>query len=261
MYRLRKHLLAESHYLDEVIKKISAYDLENPKGKLWISKTQEYFRYYWHIDNKKEYLCKNKSKLIKALADNEYRKTVLAVAQKRKQQVDEILLDYQDDELTAIYTNLHPARKNVVTPIIQPWDMIVEKWRKQEFQENSYHKENMVYETEGGELVRSKSEKILADFFHKKGLNYLYEKPIVLKNGCVVYPDFTFLSPVTYKEIYWEHFGMMDNESYAPNAVKKINDYVRSGILPGENLICTFESDKNVLDLKIAEIYINQYLL
>ena len=61
--------------------------------------------------------------------------------------------------------------------------------------------------TENGERVRSKSEKILADYFYRQNILYKYEKPLYLKGYGTVYPDFTFLSSKTGKEIYWNMRG------------------------------------------------------
>lgn len=55
-----------------------------------------------------------------------------------------------------------------------------------------------------------------------------------------MYPDFTFLSKRTRKEIYWEHEGRMDDSEYAKTAIKKIKTYEDNGIYLGENLILTF---------------------
>lgn len=75
--------------------------------------------------------------------------------------------------------------------------------------------------------------------FHK-GIPYKYEKPLYLKGYGIVYPDFTFLSKRTRKEIYWEHEGRMDDSEYAKTAIKKIKTYEDNGIYLGENLILTF---------------------
>ncbi len=48
--------------------------------------------------------------------------------------------------------------------------------------------------TEKGERVRSKTEKMLADFFYRKEILYRYEKPLYLKGYGIVYPDFAFFS-------------------------------------------------------------------
>ena len=62
-------------------------------------------------------------------------------------------------------------------------------------------------------------------------------------------------------EIYWEHNGMMGENLYAQNAVRKINAYIRNGIYPGERLIITYETDKTILDMEIVKMYAEKYLL
>ena len=115
--------------------------------------------------------------------------------------------------------------------------------------------------TEKGERVRSKSEKILADYFYRNKIAYKYESPLHLKGYGIVYPDFTFLSRKTKQEIYWEHDGRMDDPGYAQNAVRKILAYEENGIYPGESLILTFETEKNVLNTRIIERLVHRYLL
>ena len=114
--------------------------------------------------------------------------------------------------------------------------------------------------TEKGERVQSKSEKILADFFYRNNIPYKYEKPLNLSGYGIVYPDFTFLSRKLRKEIYWEHEGLMDKSEYAIKAVKKLNRYQMNGILPGERLILTFETEQDVLNSKIVSDLVDKYL-
>ena len=115
--------------------------------------------------------------------------------------------------------------------------------------------------TELGERVRSKSEKILADFFYRNRIPYKYECPLYLKNFGMVYPDFTFLSAKTGQEIYWEHDGRMDDPVYTQRAVRKIQAYEQNGIYPGEQLILTFETEKSVLDLRMVKRLAEKYLI
>lgn len=81
-----------------------------------------------------------------------------------------------------------------------------------------------------------------------------------LKGYGTVYPDFTFLSKKTGKEIYWEHEGMMDRQEYARSAVRKIESYQKNGIYPGDQLILTFETEQSVLNSKVIEGLVEKYL-
>ena len=79
---------------------------------------------------------------------------------------------------------------------------------------------------------------------------YRYEYPLKLKDLGIVYPDFTLLKVATQEEIYWEHFGMMDNPAYCQKAIQKLHTYGRNGIYPGKNLIVTFETIQTPLDMR-----------
>ena len=113
---------------------------------------------------------------------------------------------------------------------------------------------------EKGERVRSKSEKILADYFFRNGIEYKYECPLYLNGVGIIYPDFTFLSKKTGGEIYWEHNGMVDSPDYARKMVRKINAYEKNGIFVGERLILTYETEQTILNTDKIEQMVKRYL-
>ena len=53
----------------------------------------------------------------------------------------------------------------------------------------------------------------------------------------------------------------MDDESYVNRNLKKMNVYIKAGIIPGKNLIMTFETAQQPLDVKVVERLIKEYLL
>ena len=116
--------------------------------------------------------------------------------------------------------------------------------------------ENIKYDTRRGEKVRSKSEAILADMLYDLGIPYHYEKPLIINNGIVRYPDYTLLKVKTREEIYMEHFGLLENEEYRRGCLNKLDEYRKNGIYPGKNLILTYETSDNPLDIKgIKEMF------
>jgi len=80
------------------------------------------------------------------------------------------------------------------------------------------------YKTKMGVRVRSKIEKIIADFLFEKGIRFSYE-PIVTVAGWRFRPDF-FLPD--YGGLIYEHFGL-DDDAYQRVAQSKISLYRRSG--------------------------------
>ena len=112
-----------------------------------------------------------------------------------------------------------------------------------------------------GEFVRSKSEKIIADYLYSKGIPYKYERATTLPGGQLIYADFTVLNVRIGQEFILEHFGMMDNPEYAAGAVRKVNTYIKNGYFLGEKLIVLFESSQFPLNQEVLEIIVRKYFM
>ena len=76
-----------------------------------------------------------------------------------------------------------------------------------------------MYTTTKGDLVRSKSEVIIANLLHQHGIFYEYEKDLYYDGNQRLSPDFTLI--VNGKEYYWEHLGMIGKEDYDARWLKK----------------------------------------
>ena len=69
-----------------------------------------------------------------------------------------------------------------------------------------------IYHTTKGDLVRSKSEVIIANLLFDSGLEYHYERELIYDKG-KIRPDFTVVTP-SGNTYYWEHLGMLGIEEY-----------------------------------------------
>lgn len=76
-----------------------------------------------------------------------------------------------------------------------------------------------------------------------------------------VFPDFTIRHPQTKQYYYWEHFGMMDNDSYSTKALSKLRLYTANEIFPSIQLITTYETKDQPLDSAFVEMLIKYYFL
>ena len=115
-------------------------------------------------------------------------------------------------------------------------------------------------------MVRSKSEVIIANILYqnKKHILYKYERPLmVLKDGStkIIYPDFTMLNLHSGRIIYFEHAGKMDDPYYANEFVKKMNTYINNGLLPGKDVLVTFETMTNPLDVSVVKKMIEEFCI
>ena len=263
MKGLRKMLLKEKKRLESILEMTRNQLIDAPGGTLQISKTGKWVQYYHYIkeENKgKKYISIHNNKLAQELAQKSYNTRILKLTEKRLAQINKILKDYDDDEMEKVFLREHKERQKLIKPVEPIWEMKVNQWLEQEYQKKGFQEGTPVILSERGERVRSKSEKILADYFYRHDIPYKYECPLHLSGVGVVYPDFTFLSAKIGQEVYWEHEGMIDEEIYAQNAVRKIHTYEKNGIYPRERLILTFETKKSILDTRMIEALVYRYL-
>jgi hypothetical protein len=133
-------------------------------------------------------------------------------------------------------------------------------WAAEEYNKNAYHKENLIYPSNNGIYVRSKSEMIIANHLESYDIPYRYDAAITLGTQ-TKYPDFTIKRPADGAIILWEHWGALDKPGYMWKMNEKLELYARHGFVPFENLICTFELDiRNTRRISnFIEIFILSY--
>lgn len=97
--------------------------------------------------------------------------------------------------------------------------------------------EGKIYRTLAADMVRSKSEVIIANILFDREIEFSYEKPLFAPDGTFYLPDFT----VRYhgEDYYWEHLGLLEQTEYQQKWDKKRKWYETH--FPGKLLI-TIES-------------------
>lgn len=224
-----------------------------PEGGLKIQqrcgKTYYYHKYKSSETNtmKKQYIRKKEEELIKTLAQKGYYKKVKPVLEKNLQVLEEFVRAYQVEKLDGIYDSLTDARKKIVTPIQTSLGKKLQMWENEVYEPYKKYQENLKFETEKGEMVRSKSEVIIANILYQNRdcLLYKYERPLEIamhQREMEFHPDFTIINLHTGKIMYWEHAGRMDDPKYANEFVQKMNTYIANGFLPGKDVIVTYET-------------------
>ncbi len=92
--------------------------------------------------------------------------------------------------------------------------------------------DGLIHRTERGDLVRSKSELVIADKLHSRGIDYAYEQGLILPSGRTRYPDFTITDDARGVTFYWEHLGLLDDPGYRARWWRKRAEYIEAGIRP-----------------------------
>ena len=121
-----------------------------------------------------------------------------------------------------------------------------------------FYEEKLIHRTKRGEMVRSKSEVIIANMLFDSGITYEYEEEVTLNNSVVVHPDFTIHKGG--KTIYWEHLGMLQKADYRKSWDLKQKTYKENDIIEGENLIISKDGLNGSLDSQEIDRLIKEYL-
>jgi hypothetical protein len=108
--------------------------------------------------------------------------------------------------------------------------------------------QHLIHRTERGEMVRSKSELVIANQLHHLGLAYEYER--VLDGSARpgrLRPDFSFVDPAG-DLLLWEHLGMLGRDDYRRGWEWKREWYRSNGYVEGETLFITTDDERGGLD-------------
>lgn len=102
-----------------------------------------------------------------------------------------------------------------------------------------WYEEGRIHHTLTEYMVRSKSEVIIANMLHERGIEFEYEVPLYARDGSVYLPDFT----INWRgdKWYWEHLGKMDDAKYRKDNEEKLRWYEK--FFPGR-LVTTVETGK-----------------
>lgn len=149
--------------------------------------------------------------------------------------------------------------QELLQPILSTFPEKAKQWMDEKYEQNPFHSEQRNVKTIAGIKVRSKSEAFIVLKFVEYGIPFRYEAALRLDDK-VYYPDFTIRHRETGKIIYWEHFGLMDSPSYRSKAFEKMETYIKNGIFPMQNLLMTYESGENPLDIEWVDALIQYFL-
>lgn len=228
-----------------------------PKGKIICCKSS----WYYSDGHKKTYIKKKDKVFAEQLATKKYLSALLEDLEHEKVATDMYLrhCNNETQKVEQIFEN-SPELLNLLSPYFSPLSKELDDWMKSPYEKNLKHPEHLTQRVGANEFVRSKSEAMIAKLLKQYQIPYRYECKIVL-NGMELYPDFMIRHPKTGEIFYWEHFGLLDNPEYVKNMHMKMNMYTANNIMPGINLITTYETKDKPLTFEMVEMMVKYYFL
>lgn len=238
-----------------------------PEGKLYfkILNGKSYYYHYTKSDNedsRQRYLSKKEDKLIAALKRKYFIEKSLPLLYKNIKAAETFLHKYQPFVPSDIIANSQDAYKDMPYSCYQDYIMSPDltAWSKEEYKKCELYPDVLIHVTINGLKVRSKSEAIIAGLLEMNNIPFRYEAALELGER-TYYPDFTILKPRDNEIIYWEHFGMIDNDEYNLSMEQKMLAYGKHGILPWNQLITTFETEKGSINARNIQNIIKAFIL
>ncbi len=233
-YEFMEELLENRQRKEELIKELA----QLPEGSLVKRKRENRkneFYVYTQVEGKKKevYISQKDVCLVKKLKEAEIKRNTI-----KKE------LSFLDNYYKRVYTLAQKIKNNYV-------QVQKEYTAKGSQKEDTYG--NLKFKTVRGEMVRSKSERFIADSLFRFNIDYGYEQKLALK-GYFFHPDFTIVNPLNGRVCYWEHLGMDDSE-YIVDWINRKAIYKDNGIIEGRNLMVTTEKDTNKIDEIISDVF------
>lgn len=257
----RDNLLNMKQSINETMRQL-------PGGKLRVTTNKgRYLQFFWLKPQERKahpngiYIRSEERAFVQKLAQQEYFSKVMERIGRRLADLDKTIQTYENTSLEECFLQLDERIQPFVEPVELSDEEYARRWLDAQEHGMNTHEFDKKFFTERGECVRSKSEKIIADKLYAMEIPYVYEPGFTLWTGVKVYPDFKVLNVRTRKAYYLEHFGMMDNPKYSSHATQKLEDYQRSGLWPGKNLLFLTETAERPLSVKTLDALIQEFLV
>lgn len=258
---LYEKILSESHRLEEQIKSLEQIISTFPEGNIFCTHNSNKTKWYQSIGQKQIYISQKNQHIAKQLATKKFLSCLLKDCRREKNAINFYLRHHDKNAgQAALKLAAMPEYHELILPIFKPLSQELYDWTQAPYTKNTQYPEQLIHKASSGNMVRSKSEAIIDMFLSMNKIPFRYECALVL-DETTLFPDFTIRHPLTGKIFYWEHFGLMDNSTYSRNVFTKLQLYASHQIIPGIQLITTYETKEHPLNMDTVQKTIEHYFL
>ena len=271
---LYTRMYAHAEKLKEQIKNIQAALIKLPEGTLHVHKDGRYVKWFLHQKDengtlRRVYLRKDQldaarqhARATRFQARLHDKETELKATLRFLQTYDpayrgihETIVTHEDKLLQnknfySLLANYRTSRQ-----------VFIDSWKNASYAKGDDYLSNQLnIHVQDDLYVRSKSEGMIAEVLLEEKIPFRYEMRIGEGPGSILC-DFVLLHPQKLEEIYLEHFGLIDQASYAGKAVDKIANYASRGIYLGINLLVTAETANHPFNKDDIRRLLQAYIL
>ncbi len=258
---LYEQILSEYKQLEKQINSLQSELKTFPDGNFICSRNGKHYKWYQSDGHNQIYIPKGNRQLAEHLATKKYM-TLLSeyLSNEKKALASYLRLHHSNTNKAEELLANTPEYQSLLSSHFNPISQDLSDWMHSTYERNPKFPERLIHKSSSGNLVRSKSEAIIDMFLYLNRIPFRYECSLQLGES-TIFPDFTIRHPQTGKFYYWEHFGLMDNPTYARNACSKLQLYTSQGIIPSIQLITTYETQDNPLTMEVVDKIVTHYFL
>lgn len=226
-----------------------------PPGRLLVSKSHDTIRYYQSLHENEKYVKRGIGKqpeLIQRLARKIFLEKALTALKANAAALRRVLKSYRPFDPKHVASSLsaslqflpeeyfhQPLIDQALVQLDQSTQQRIQshlEWGKADFSQSTHLVEARAVITSKGERMRSRGEALIAERLYAYGIPFRYEQELILPDGRLAVPDFTF-EGANGEEFYLEFCGMMDDTNYVARHCRKMAAYQNAGIVPWKNII------------------------
>ncbi|WP_027869811.1 hypothetical protein [Eubacterium sp. AB3007] len=221
-----------------------------PKGKLLVTEKKGRPYYSLFLDRHSYYL-RTEDARIQLLQDRHLVEETLQGVTRQLTLLEKGSREIVPFDPNELLRSFPPAYQHPSTEIFRAIGFVdARTWATQPYNRNTRHPESLRVRTKQGLMVRSRIESSICEIYEDAGIPFRYEETLKLPNGVELNPDYHPLIPGVLLPKRHEHCGMMDDPGYVEREfLWKRDQYLRAGLIPGRDVLFTFDGPGGQVDL------------
>ena len=219
-----------------------------PEGRLTGFRLKGKVYYKWIKGGKTKYIGAGNRELVEKLQLRRYLEKMIAAIDHNERYLRELWENYRPVAPEDVLESLPETYRNRRLPALEGQGLDLRMWEEADYEQTTWHREHKVHHTAKGDMVRSKSELIIANMLYERGIPYHYEEVLHMPDGGYLVPDFTIGVRDTGRLVYLEHCGMLSDEKYRRDYLRKMERYCIAGFRPWVDVYFTFDNANGALD-------------
>lgn len=233
-----------------------------PNGDFYCTRNGNGYKWYQTLGTAEltNYIPKANRAFAEKLAYKKYLTLQLEDCICEKEAIESYFLKYSNEKIELENFLNHSEYQKLLFPNINEKTKELIEWMKEPYEKCTAKQEHLIHKTLTGEMVRSKSESLIYMYLYMNQIPFRYDAALQL-GQTTRYPDFTIRHPKTGEYFYWENNGRMDDPVYIRRTFTKLEEYTLHGIIPGKQLITTYETSDDPLNVEEVQEIVERYFL